>query len=127
MRKKDILLILILLGAAGLLWAALSFAPKTSGDTLYAVAKIDGKEAGRWLLGEDAEADIDSAYGHNHLSVRGGEAVMTEADCPDGYCMEQHAIGLNGGSIICLPHHLVIEIRTEDGRKTDGGVDGVAK
>ena len=66
-----------------------------------------------WLLSENTEADIDTAYGHNRIRIRNGYALMCEADCPDGYCMLQHAIGAQGsGMIVCLPHHLVITAET---------------
>ena len=34
---------------------------------------------------------------------------MTEATCPDHYCMKQKAVDEHGGSIICLPNKVVIE------------------
>ena len=127
MKKRDIILIIVLLAAAGLLRLVFLLPRKDAGGTMYAVAKIDGKEAGRWPLSEDTEAAIDSAYGRNLLVIRNGEAMITEADCPDGYCTEMHAVGKAGGSIICLPHHLEIGIYAENGEKADEGVDGIVK
>ena len=126
MKKKDIVLIIILLGAAGIFYLAFFLIPKES--AFYAVAKVDGKEIGRWELSEETEADIDTTFGHNRIRIENGTAFMIEADCPDGYCKEQHAIDENGGTIICLPHHLVIETQGPDGSAVqDDGVDTTAK
>ena len=84
------------------------------GEAAVVTARVDGTVIGRWSLAEDTEADTDTVYGHNRIRIRGGSAQMCEADCPDGYCLRQHAIGRQrGGMIICLPHHLVIS--TEGG------------
>ena len=126
MKKKDMFLIAILLGAAGIFYLAFLLMPKD--DAFYAVAKVDGKEIGRWKLSEETEADIDTSFGHNRIRIENGTALMIEADCPDGYCKQQHAIGENGGTIICLPHHLVIETQGADGSAVQNdGVDTIAK
>ena len=56
---------------------------------------------------------------------------MTEADCPDGYCMQQREIGLSSGRmgvggtmLICLPHHLVVEVKAGGAAGDVGQVDG---
>ena len=107
MRKWDYLLIIILLAAAGVIWLFYSHGTVKNADQVC--ARVDGKEIGRWSLYVDDEIDIDTEFGHNLLKIEKGTAVMVEADCPDGYCTEQKKIGEKGGSIICLPHHLVVE------------------
>ena len=87
---------------------------------------VDGEEMLQTLT--DKEADVDTEYGHNRIRIQGRTVVMMEADCPDGYCKEQNAIGAEGGSIICLPHHLVIEMVKENGEtNTYDGVDAIAR
>ena len=126
LKKKDGILILILLLIAGALYLVFLLIPRK--EAFYAVAKVDGREVGRWKLAEDTEADIDTSFGHNRIHIENGTVFMIEADCPDGYCKEQHAIGENGGSIICLPHHLVIETQGSDGTTVQNdGVDTIAK
>ena len=39
---------------------------------------------------------------------------MEEADCPDGYCEEQGKINNRTQTIVCLPHKLVVKIKTEN-------------
>jgi len=48
---------------------------------------------------------------------------MLEADCRDGICVDHTPISLNGETIICLPHRLVIEI---DGGESPA-IDGATK
>ena len=43
---------------------------------------------------------------------------MTEADCPDHLCMKQKKISKKGGTIVCLPNRVVLEII--DGKPSDG-------
>ena len=126
MKKMDLILIAVLLAAAGLFYAF--FSRKSSGEARFVVAKSDGREVGRWALTEDVEADIDTDYGHNRIQISGGEVKMTEADCPDGYCMQQSAVTASGGSIICLPHRLIVELTDEEGSPMAGeGLDTIAK
>ena len=45
--------------------------------------------------------------GHNTVTVRDGKIAVTEADCPDHYCM-QRGFCSSGAQIVCLPNRLVI-------------------
>ena len=44
------------------------------------------------------------------IRIEDGQAYMEEADCPDGYCMEQGGISGQKQTIVCLPHKLVVEV-----------------
>ena len=87
------------------------------------VVTIDGELYGTYVLSEDREEDIDTKYGHNHLSIRDGFAQVTEADCPDGLCMHQGRISQNGEMNVCLPHLLIVEVISGD----DGGQNGASR
>lgn len=122
MKKKDLILIVSILAVAAVLDIGFLLFGR-SGQT-YVTASVDGKEIGRWPLAKDREIDLDTDYGHNHLSISGGEAKMTEADCPDGLCKYQDAVKGGDNLIICLPHHLVIEA---SGGAEQADTDTVAK
>lgn len=47
---------------------------------------------------------------------------MIEATCPDKLCIKQGHIEKKGATIVCLPHHLVIEIKEGNEQKQDGKV-----
>ena len=59
-------------------------------------------------LGVDQTLTVESANGTNVITVRGGMIAVTEADCPDGYCMERGFCS-GGTQIVCLPNRLVIK------------------
>ena len=108
MKKIDKMLAAGLLLAAVLLGIFL-FAGKEEGTR--AVVTIDGTEYGSYAL--DKEQTIDLGTG-NHLEIRGGEIRMTEADCPDQICVHTARISEDGGSIVCLPNKIVLEIVGEE-------------
>ena len=53
----------------------------------------------------------------NRLVIRGGEAWIEDADCPDRLCVKQGRISRNGQAVTCLPHKLVITV--ESGKETE--------
>lgn len=106
-RKNDILLILILLLAAGALWFFLR--PGSAGA--YAVVTQSGEELARYSLLEDRTVEIPHEdQGFNTLVIENGEAYVSSADCGDLTCVRTGKISREGERIICLPHELVIEI-----------------
>lgn len=80
---------------------------------------IDGKLYQTLDLHIDRVLEIDTAYGHNTVTVKDGKLRITQADCPDGYCMD-HRPKSSGAPIVCLPHRLVIEF-------SDALPDGISR
>ena len=110
-RKNDIILVVCLLAAAAIAFAAIQFTKKTGG---YAVVVQDGKEIASYPLDKDIEVTIKSSVGgYNTLVIKDGKADVTEADCPDKLCVHQHSISYNGETIVCLPNKLVVKIVSE--------------
>jgi len=126
MRRNDLFLIAAILAAAGLIFAC---AVMGHGNAAWVVARVDGTEVGRWPLNEDTEADIDTDFGHNRIEIKAGKVRMIETDCPDGYCRHQSPVSDKGGSIVCLPHHLIIEAESssENPASDNEGLDTIAK
>ena len=50
----------------------------------------------------------------NLFSVADGVVRMEAADCRDQICVRHRAVSAVGESIICLPHKLVVEIKTAE-------------
>ncbi len=67
----------------------------------------DGKLLRTLSLAMDQELTVESANGTNVVTVRDGAVAVTEADCPDGYCM-QRGFCHGGTEIVCLPNRLVL-------------------
>ncbi len=70
-------------------------------------------------LAVDRVVTVESSSGVNVVTVKDGKAAVTQADCPDGYCMDRGFCS-GGAQIVCLPNRLVLKFV---GEKT---VDGVA-
>ena len=66
----------------------------------------------------DQEFEVDTGSGRNVITVQNGKIAVTEADCPDHYCMNRGFCS-GGTEIVCLPNRLVISFLG------DQDVDGV--
>ena len=70
-------------------------------------------------LAVDRVLTVESKYGTNVVTVRDGKIAVTQADCPDHYCMDRGYCS-SGAQIVCLPNRLVIKFVAQQ------TVDGVA-
>lgn len=71
-------------------------------------------------LNVDTQIQVVSPYGTNVVTVRNGKVAVTQADCPDGYCMDRGWCS-SGVQIVCLPNRLVLSFT---GRQEVDGVSG---
>ena len=97
-----LLAVLIICAACSLLF----FRPGQA--ALSAEIYSGGKLVRTVSLLQDQSFTVESPRGgFNTISVQDGKISVTQADCPDGYCMRRGYC--NGGpSIICLPNTLEI-------------------
>ena len=105
-RQYDLPLILGLLLAAGALYLFL----RPGGQGAWAVVTVDGQEVGRYPLSVDATVTIGEAD-YNVLQIADGQAAEVEANCGDHTCVRIGPVSREGETIVCLPHHLIVEIR----------------
>ena len=63
-------------------------------------------------LAIDQEFTVETEGGYNIVTVRDGKIAVTEASCPDHYCMARGFCN-SGAQIVCLPNRLVIEFLGE--------------
>lgn len=83
----------------------------------------DGELLDSYSLSEDKVVSVQAEDGgYNLVLISGGNARVTDADCPDKLCIRQRSISENGESIICLPHKLVLQITSGK----ESGLDAVA-
>lgn len=114
-KKKDILLIIIILAVSALaFFLHEKIGIKGAGRVTI---KVNGVIEGVYSLEEEQEIDING--GTNHLVIKNGKADMTEADCPDKLCVNQRAISKKQESIICLPNRIVVEIDSSENSEFD--------
>ena len=111
-RKQDVILILffLVIAAAGLIWVNIG----REGGQIVRVT-VDGTVTGEYPLNRDDTVAIEGVGGSNTLVIEGGQADMTEADCPDKVCVDHAPISDVGESIICLPQKVVVEIIAGEG------------
>lgn len=110
-RKSDAILIaaVIVIAAACILIFKLSY----SGSGDFALITVDGEEYAELPLSDDAELDIVSPCGINHLVIQSGEVYVSHADCPNQVCVNTGKISEEGELIVCLPHKVVITIESK--------------
>lgn len=61
----------------------------------------------------DQEFSVDTPNGgHNVVTVKNGKIAVTQANCPDHYCMNRGFCN-SGTQIVCLPNRLVIRFLGE--------------
>ena len=111
-----IVVILILLSFAPVLVFSLN---RASSPTQEAVLSVDGKEIKTFDLSDNSQAytyryeDKDGDY--NLIEVKGNRILIKEADCGDQICVRRGWIEQSGETIVCLPHKLLIEVKSSDG------------
>ena len=105
-----LLLLVVLLSLIAL------FFPGRDTDTIE--VRCDGLVIARLSLADEGEYTITTGYGINVLSIHDGTVTVVEADCPGGDCTRMSLTP--GGSIVCLPHHLVISYAE------NGDLDGIS-
>ncbi len=123
LRKTDLILILVLALIPVLILIYNMTGMLSSGDPEL-VVYVDGEEYGRFPLNEDRTVEIGDT---NICRIHGGQAVMSEANCPDQVCVHSAPIDAKGGHIVCLPNKVVLAIENnEEGASAEEALDGVA-
>lgn len=105
MKKKDLILIMVILLAACMIGGILYFTNRTRTGALQIT--VDGEIYGEYRLDEEQKITIGET---NVLLIQDGYADMITANCPDKICVRQNAISKRGESIICLPNKVVVTV-----------------
>ena len=94
------LLFLISLGAGILLLQPGETAHRvqiiSEGDVLYTLD-----------LHVDQQVTVTTERGSNTVTIRDGKVAVTDASCPDHYCMQRGWCD-GGAEIVCLPNRLIL-------------------
>lgn len=119
MKKRDFLLILLILIIAGAVWFISSLCNIGKGGKLR--ISVDNQEYGVFDLREDLVISIGDT---NECQIKDGSVSMLYGKCPDQVCVHSAAISKNGQTIICMPNRVVLEIIDSD---TDDQIDTIVK
>lgn len=113
MKKRDLIVILCALLAAGILFLISQLS--LGGEMATVVATLDGEEVLRKPLAVAGTYEIRQEDGSvNVIAVEAGAAYMQEANCRDGLCIRQGRMKSAAKSIVCLPHKLVVQLSGEE-------------
>ena len=122
MKKKDIILIVAVLAISLISLAAIKMTQK---DGKEVIVTVEGKEVYKTSIKKDQIYQIPEKNGTNVMQIKDGKVTMKKADCKDQICADHKAIEKSGETIVCLPHKVVIEIQSEDGKEQE--LDGVTQ
>lgn len=131
MKRGDVLLVglIVVIALAFLIprWFFEDLSEKNHNDNpLVANIKVDGKLVRSVELTEEEQIiEIETEDGLNILKVHDYGIEMIEADCPDQLCLTFGFVKRNGGTIVCLPHKMIVEIEGDPGEGDD--IDAIVK
>lgn len=108
MKKRDILLAGSMIIFSLLLLLTMQCGGEKEGNQVQIT--VDTEVYGVYALSKDQRIEVTQGEFHNVIRIEDGQAYMEDADCPDGYCMEQGNIQGQKETIVCLPHKLVVEV-----------------
>ena len=83
------------------------------GAGLYAVVQNTDGFSQTLPLWEDATVTVTSSRGTNVIEVSGGRVRVSEADCDNQVCVNAGWASVEGQTITCLPHQLVVEVLSD--------------
>lgn len=115
MKKRDLIAAAVILLLALAVWGAGRLLP--SGETGQLRITVAGDVYGTYSLSQDQEISIGDT---NICRIEDGQVSMIWADCPDQICVHTRAITSGGGTIVCLPNRIVLEITDDAGKNDDG-------
>ncbi len=111
MKTRTWILLLAAMLAVCLGLSAFLFLPRT--DARYAQITSQGEVVRTVDLRIDQQFTITTPQGgSNVITVRDGRIAVTEANCPDHYCVNRGFCS-GGTQIVCLPNRLVIRFLGE--------------
>jgi hypothetical protein len=118
-KKKDIILLLVLLAIVGASFLAYWWMSGEVGENGKVVVSMEGETFGTYSLYKNQTIVIPGRLGDNVLKIEDGYAKMESAGCPDQVCVNHTAIHNKNEMIICLPNEIIVEVTEGEQSKTD--------
>ena len=108
--RRDIFVIILLLAISFGVFACWAIGNSKSGSQIRIEQR--GRLVGIYNLKEDQQIPIRDVNGQeiNRVTIAGGKAYMSEANCKDQLCVKQGKIEKQGQSIVCLPNRVIVTV-----------------
>ncbi|WP_203623795.1 MULTISPECIES: NusG domain II-containing protein [unclassified Lacticaseibacillus] len=129
-RPGDIIIIVLLLAASFIPYVVFARQQAAqsqpgSGRTLTAYVTHNGKRVYQiQLTGHHGTSRYHYQAGneYNDIVTTGDQIQIIDANCPDQVCVKKGRISKPGQTIVCLPHKLLVEIKSSTGDSGGGMV-----
>lgn len=114
MKKRDLILILCTIGIILISFIGISILPEKENAILQ--IRVGDEIYGEYSLDKNQSISINDT---NVCIIENGKVRMIEANCPDHVCIHSKEIDKKGGTIICMPNQIVLEIISDE-KELDG-------
>lgn len=120
LKKGDIILVVLILAAGIIGYAAFSLYGKGGGDRIAVITQDDQviRRINIDSVDEPERIEVGGQYPDTIL-VEKGRIRFEEAECPDQVCVKTGWLEKRGDVAVCLPNRTMIKIEGE-GEKVDG-------
>ncbi|MFA6851168.1 MAG: NusG domain II-containing protein [Selenomonadaceae bacterium] len=115
LKKWDIILIALLICLSFLPELLIGSKQTEQYSTTYAEITLNGRLYKTVPLSSHhgiTEFTITTEQGINVVEIKDAAIAIIDADCPDHICINMGFIEKPGQIIVCLPHKLMIEVKT---------------
>lgn len=88
----------------------------------YVEITLEGKLYKKVPLSEhrgEEEFNVKTKYGYNVVKIKDQSVAIIDADCRDKICERPGFISKPGQSLVCLPHKLMVEVKSYDNKTED--------
>jgi len=121
-KKWDIILIALLICLSFLPELFIGSKQTEQYSTTYAEITLDGRLYKTVPLSAHhgtTRFTINTTQGSNVVEVKDAAIGIIDADCPDQICINMGFIAKPGQTVVCLPHKLMIEVKTDRNSNND--------
>ena len=115
MKKGDLIIIAVILCFTGV--AALLIMHQKNGDKVIITS---GENEKLYYLNEDRTVNVACENGgYNIVVIKDGKVWVEEADCKNQICVNHKPVCKDHESIVCIPHKLIVEIKSREKNEID--------
>ncbi|MBC2580946.1 NusG domain II-containing protein [Clostridium sp. DJ247] len=121
-KKWDIILIVLLICVSFIPELIFGVIMNRNYKGTYVEITLEGKFYKKIPLSEhrgEEEFNVKTKHGYNLIKIKDQSVSIIDADCPDKICEKPGFISKPGQSLVCLPHKLMVEVKSYDNKIDD--------